>query len=166
MTLRPPPGGINGVRVRALPDLDFALLADYVRVDGGIAHAIAAGIDTVYAPEVPTGQNLGLLFRAEFTRNECDRPHRIEMILQDIDGQRLVHLTTVVTPSWDADLPVGWNVGMLGGLNFGAPLPAYGVYSLEILINDHHQKTIRLRVEPPPPEMTSGGPVEDRPEEP
>jgi hypothetical protein len=36
-----------------VPELDFALLSDYVRVEGGIAHVIAAGVDTVNTPTRP-----------------------------------------------------------------------------------------------------------------
>jgi hypothetical protein len=147
-----------------MPRLDYAVLADYVRVEGGVAHVIAAGVDTIYAPELPTGQNLGLLFRILFTRNECGRPHRFELILQDIDGERLTHLTSVITPEWKEGVPVGWDYGLLGGLNFGIPLPRYGLYSFEILINDQNLKTIQLRVEPVPAEMLPSS--EEPPDEP
>jgi len=43
-----------------VPELDYAVLCDYVRTEGGIAHVIAAGIDTIWAGEIPTGQNIGL----------------------------------------------------------------------------------------------------------
>jgi uncharacterized protein DUF6941 len=99
---------------------------------------------------VPTGQNVGLLLRVAFTRNECGRPHRLEVIFQDIDGQRLTHVTAVFTPEWNDDLPVGWPLGAQVGLNFGIPLPAYGVYSFEVLIDDANHKTLNLRVIPPP----------------
>jgi len=129
-----------------MPELDYALLCDYVRAERGIAHVIAAGVDTVYAREVPTGRNLGLLVAFRFTRNECGRPHRIEIILQDIDGERMVETQTVVEPEWDDDLPAGWSLSANMGLNIGVPLPRFGQYALEILINDNHVKTINLRV--------------------
>lgn len=131
-----------------MPDLDYALLADYVRAEVGIAHVVAAGIDTINAEEVPTGRNVGLLFRVRFTRNECDRPHRIEIIFQDIDGKRLAVLSSVVTPQWIEDQPVGWRTGLIAGFNIGLPLPHYGVYAFEILIDDVHKKTLDLRVVP------------------
>jgi hypothetical protein len=59
-----------------MPELDYALLCDYVRAERGVAHTIAAGIDTVHRPEVPTVANLGLLARVTFTRAECGRLHR------------------------------------------------------------------------------------------
>ena len=134
---------------RIVPELDYALLGDYVRPDAsGVAHVIGAGIDTIPMREVPAGHNIGLLFRVEFTRQECGRPHRLEVVFQDIDGERLLHITSVITPDWIDDLPVGWNRGWLGGFNFGVPLPRFGVYSFEFLINDTNKKTLHLRVVP------------------
>jgi len=135
-----------------MPELDFALLSDYVRTEGegGVAHVIAAGMNTITAQQVPTGQNVGLLVRLSFTRNECDRPHRVEVIFQDVDGERLVNVGGVVTPRWSDDLPVAWRAGILWGLNIPLPLPRYGVYALELLVNDNSFATLDLRVVPPP----------------
>lgn len=141
-----------------MPELDFALLADYVRVDGGIAHVVGAGIDSVLVPQVPTGHNVGLLFRVEFTRNECGRPHRLEVIFQGEDGRRLAHLTSVVTPDWKTGLPAHWKTGLIGGFNFGVPFPDFGVYAFEIMLNDSHVKTLRLRVVAPETAEPSGLP--------
>lgn len=128
-----------------MPEVDYAFLCDYVRAEGGIAHVIAAGIDTVYHAEVPAGNNLGLLIRATFTRNECGRDHKIELIFQDEDGERLTQLQASVRPEWPAEHPVGWPIGFLLGVNMGLPIPRFGFYSLEVLINDNSAKSIRLR---------------------
>lgn len=140
-----------------MPVLDYAVLADYVREEDGLAHAIAAGIDTVYAPEVPTGHNVGLLMRVSFTRTECGRPHRLEVIFQDEDGQRLAHLNAVVEPDWPEGLPPNWRRGMMSALNLGVPLPRYGLYAFEILVNDTHMKTVPLRVAPREAPPIGGG---------
>lgn len=129
-----------------MPELDFALLSDYVRTEGGIAHVIAAGIDTIHAPVTPTGQNLGLLFRILFSRTECGRPHRLEVIFQDEDGERLAAITQAVMPSWIESQPAHWKSGALGGLNIGVPLPRYGLYSFELMMNDTLLKSLPLRV--------------------
>ena len=132
-----------------MPELDYAFLADYVRTDqSGVAHAIAAGVDTVYTTEVPTGRNLGLLIRLTFTQGECGRPHRVEVFLRTTDGQELVKLEGVIEPQWDPTLPAGWPVGSLVALNFGAPLPEFGVYSIEIMVDDRSAKSLNLRLVP------------------
>ena len=136
----------EAVESRAVPNLDYAVLCDYVRAEAGLAHVIAAGIDTVWTPDVPTGRNLGLLMRISFRRAECGREHQIEIIFQDADGERLVELHTAITPEWQEGVPASWGVGAIAGLNFGVPLPRFGLYSFEILINGNHVKTVPLRL--------------------
>jgi hypothetical protein len=133
-----------------LPELDFALIADYVSAENGVAYVMRGAIDTVFAESIPTGRLLGFLFRVGFTRNECGRPHRIEVIFQDEDGERLAQIQTVVAPEWKPDLPPGWKVNAVVSVNMPVPFPRYGLYSFEVLINDSHAKTIQLRVVQPP----------------
>ena len=132
-----------------MPDLDYALLADYVRTEGGLAHIIGAGIDRIWAPQVPTGQNVALLARFRFARAECGRPHRLEVIFQDADGERLAQMDAVVEPEWPEGTPLGWGTPGLLGLNIGVPLPVYGTYSFEVMLNDSLMKSIPLAVSPP-----------------
>ncbi len=146
-----------------MPELDYAILGDYVRTEGGIGHIIAAGIDAIYTPAVPTGQNVGLLLRVTFARNECERPHRLEIIFQGEDGERHTHITSTIEPVWDEELWPGWRVGAIFGINMGIPLPQFGTYSFEILLNDNLVKAIPIRViergsAPPgfPPELSDG----------
>jgi hypothetical protein len=129
-----------------VPELDYALLCDFVRSEGGIAHVISAGIDTVFQDEVPAAQNLGLLMRIGFAHVECGRPHRLEITFQDEDGARLTHLQTVIQPEWSPELPPNWRQGAMAGLNLGLPLPRFGLYSFEVVINDTLVKSIPLRV--------------------
>ena len=132
-----------------MPELDLALIADYAHAENGVAYVMRGCIDTVTAAEVPTGRNIGFLFRVTFTRAECGRPHRIEVLFQGEDGDRLATIATVVTPEWDDTMPAHWTVKLLGGLNFGVPLPRYGLYSFDVMINDTQKKAIDLRVVPP-----------------
>jgi hypothetical protein len=136
-----------------MPKLDYALLCDFVRTQEGLAHVIGAGIDTIHASEVPTGHNLGLLMRFTFTQGECGRPHRIEVYFRDTDGKDLAKIEAVVTPELNETLPPGWPVGLLAGLNFGVPLPDFGVYAFEIMIDDNSVDTRNLRVMRRQPEV-------------
>jgi hypothetical protein len=134
-----------------LPELDYALLCDYVRTEQtGVAHVIAASVDTVTLPQVPGAANLGLLVRLTFTRGECDKPHRLEAILAQTDGEPTAKINGVITPTWRQGMPLGWKTGAMLGLNFGVVLPKYGEYSMDILVNDSSVKDINLRVVPPP----------------
>lgn len=133
-------------KVWSVPELDYALLCDYVRTEAGIAHVIAAGVDTISKDEVPAAQNLGLLMRFGFAHAECGRPHRIEVIFQDEDGDRLAHLQAVIEPEWSPELPANWRQGAMSGLNLGVVLPRFGLYSFEVMINDTLVKSLPLRV--------------------
>lgn len=132
-----------------MPEVPYAFLCDYVRAEPGLIHALGVGIDTISVGAVPSGHHLGLGARVTFTRAECSRPHRVEIIVQGEDGDRLAEMSTVVTPTWPAEIPEGWPTNMMVGLNFGTPLPRYGLYSVELLVNDTNKATLPFRVVPP-----------------
>lgn len=133
-----------------MPELDVALVADYVHAEGGVAYVTRGCIDTVTAAAVPSVRNVGLLFRVGFAHSECGRTHRIEVLFQGEDGERLAAVDTSVRPQWSDALPPHWKLKLLGGLNFAVPLPRYGLYSFDLLINDSQAKSIDLRVVPAP----------------
>jgi hypothetical protein len=135
-----------------MPELDYAVLCDHVRVEGGVAHVIAAGIDSTYVARVPAALNVGILVRLGFTRSECDRPHAAEVVFLSEDGERLAHISAPMTPQWDEGLPPGWRAKAQLGLNVGIALPRYGNYTFDILVNDSSVKSIEYRVLPLPGE--------------
>lgn len=140
-----------------MPKLDFALIAEYVRVEQNLAYLIAGGIDliTTSLDDLPTGINIGLMLRVSFDRTECGRPHRVEVVFQDEDGDRLSHLTTTGTPTWNEQWPVHWKCKEMFGFNLPLPIARYGVHECVILINDSHAKTIQFFIAeeiPPMPE--------------
>ena len=138
--------------------LDYALLCDYVRVEqGGLAHVIAAGVDTIYRPEVPAVANLGLLVRVTFTDDDLGQDHQFELRLEDQEGQQVAQFTGTPPLSPIAGLPEGWAYGGVFAINFGVPLPTHGPYRFTILLDGTLAKTINLRVVPP---ETTNGPTE------
>jgi hypothetical protein len=132
-----------------MPELDYALLCDYVRAEGGVAHVIAAGIDTIHRAEVPSVANLGLLARIVFADDEIDERHQVEVRLHDQEGEQVAQLNLIAAPQPIGGLPEGWPTGALLAINFGVPLPSYGPYTLTILLDGTPAKTINLRVVPP-----------------
>jgi len=131
-----------------MPEVDFMVVCDYVRVDGGVMHMIAGGIDTIYARQVPSAQNLGVALRLLLTRNECDRDHQMELIFQDEDGAAFARVEGQFQVSYPERVPPGWRAYALLSLNIGVPLPHYGVYSLELLVDGQAKKSVPLRVTP------------------
>jgi Family of unknown function (DUF6941) len=132
-----------------MPTLDYALLCDYARAEGGVAHVIAAGIDTLHRPEVPSVANLGLLARLVFADEEIGEPHQFEARLRDQGGEQVGQLNVIAVPHQVEGLPEGWQTAALLAINFGVPLPSYGAYTLTILLDGTPAKTINLRVVPP-----------------
>jgi hypothetical protein len=129
-----------------MPELDFAVVCDFVRADGGVAHVIGGGFEEITVDEVPAGHNMGLWARVLLARSECGRPHRLEVIFQDADGERLIELNGPIERDWLEGVPAGMKVGVGLAFNFGITLPTAGTYSLEILINDNLVKSIPLIV--------------------
>jgi hypothetical protein len=130
--------------------LDYALLCDYVRAEGGgIAHVIAAGIDTIYRPEVPSVANLGLVVRLTFTDEDVGHPHQFELRLDDQEGQQVAQFTGSPSLQPAEGLPDGWPYAGMLAVNFGVPLPSHGPYMITILLDGAPVKTINFRVIPP-----------------
>jgi hypothetical protein len=98
--------------------LDYALLCDYVRGEGGVAHVIAAGIDTIYRPEVPTVANFGLLARFTFTEEDLGQEHQLELQLTDQEGQQVARITGTPPLQPVSGLPEGWPYGGIIALNY------------------------------------------------
>lgn len=132
-----------------MPELDFMVVADYVRSEGGVLHMIAAGIDTIYANAVPSARLVGLGLRLLITPAETRHEHPVELIFQDPDGQRIAQLNAVIPaqPSPPA-VKAGRPFGAVIAFNIQLPLPAYGDFSFELLIHGSHVKSIPIIIAP------------------
>jgi hypothetical protein len=142
-----------------MPELDFMVTADYVRAESGVLHMIAAGFDTVFAPVVPTARSVGIGLRLLLDVADARSEHRVALIYQATDGARIfeVHATLGPIPP-DAPLPPeGRPFGVPMAFNLSLPIPAYGDYSLELVIDDKPVKSITLTaVSSPIPPTPSG----------
>jgi hypothetical protein len=130
-----------------MPELDFAVVCDFVRADGGVAHIIGGGFEEITVDDTPTAHNMGLWARVLLARSECDRPHRLELIFQTADGERLTEISGPIERDWPDNQSAGIKVGVGIAFNFGVSLPELGTYSLEILLNDSLVKSIPLLVQ-------------------
>jgi uncharacterized protein DUF6941 len=135
-----------------MPELDYIVLADYVRQDGGAIHIMGAGIDTITTPVVPAMQPLGIALRITFgTTEEVGEPHRITLAFQSPDERVLEATAAFVTPARPPGVPEHWRTAIGVTLRLGVPLPRYGDYSCELDIDDGTiTKSIDIRVIPPP----------------
>jgi hypothetical protein len=119
-----------------MPELDYMVLADYVRQDNGVIHIMGAGMDTIATPAVPTVVNLGVAVRMSFDTTE--RPgdeHRLKVTFVGPDQPVLDLSAAFVTPPRLPDVPEHWKMGLGLALQVPVPLPQYGDYSCTLSID-------------------------------
>jgi hypothetical protein len=81
-----------------MPQLDFMVVADYVRADAGVLNMVGAGFDTVYLPVVPGVLPAGIGLRIFLDVAEAREQHPFTVIFQNADGARLAEVSGVVGP--------------------------------------------------------------------
>ncbi|WP_433351717.1 DUF6941 family protein [Microtetraspora malaysiensis] len=132
-----------------MPQLDYMVLADYVRADGASLHIMGAGIDTIQAASVPAARQVGIALRLTFdSTDDPEARHALALIFQSTDKVLATIRGEFDTPPRNDDLPVHWKTGVIMALPTMLPLPQYGDYSLELTLNDEPVKSIDLRVIP------------------
>ncbi|MGZ4121424.1 MAG: DUF6941 family protein [Actinomycetota bacterium] len=137
-----------------MPQLDFAFLADAAEAEPGRKfYVLGGGVDSIGAHAFPVVHaHLALLIRLLVHPTEAERPHTMEIRLIDSDGGELVKLEGNFSAQAGGvqsgrELPM--NVSLqLANTRFERP----GDYSIEIMINNQHMKSLPLRlyVVPPP----------------
>ena len=120
-----------------MPELDYMVLADYVRQDGGVIHIMGAGVDTVFASAVPAAQPFGVALRISFgTTERPGEEHHLTVSFIGPDQPLLGASATFVTPPRPPGVPEHWRTGLGIALQIPVPLPQYGDYSCELSIDD------------------------------
>lgn len=134
-----------------MPQLDYMVLADYVRQDGNAVHIMGAGIDTVFARQVPAVHPFGVAARISFgTTEEPGEQHRLRLTFSGPDSPVLQADTAFVTPPRVPGVPEHWRTGLGIAMQIAVPLPRYGDYSCELSIDDGAiTQSFDLRVMPP-----------------
>lgn len=125
-------------------EIDTCLLCDAASIREGLLHILGGGITDVVRPEYPAPLGMHLALRILAHPTELDRSHRLEVLLQDEDGERVTqfHLetqqidTSQVHPGRQAPLNLAWNFPM------NPHLPHPGRYSFELLIDGVHQRSV------------------------
>jgi Family of unknown function (DUF6941) len=137
-----------------MPELDYMVLADYVRQDGPLTHIMGAGVDTVFTPAVPTMQPFGVAVRISFsTTEEPGEQHRLTVTFIGPDSPVLDASATFATPPRPPGVPEHWRTGLGIALQIAVPLPQYGDYSCELNIDDGAiTKAYEFRVITPAPQ--------------
>jgi hypothetical protein len=133
-------------------ELDYMVLADYVREDGGVVHILGAGIDTVVAPTVPAVQPFGVALRITFdSTEEPGERHQVQLTYIGPDHRVLDATASFITPPMRPGVPEHWRRSLGMAVQIAVPLPHYGDYSCELSIDDGAiTKSYEFRVVAPP----------------
>jgi hypothetical protein len=131
-----------------MPELDYALLCDYVRAEHGLAHIVGAGIDTVLARSVPTGRNIGVLVRLRLEDDDFDRPLALTVRFQTEAGEALAEVNAHGVASRPTDVSADWPSSALVAVNFGLFFPEFGRYGIVVEVGGRPLRTLDLRVVP------------------
>jgi hypothetical protein len=128
--------------------VDTALLCDAATVREGLLHILGGGITHIVRPEYPAELGVTLALRIMVHPTEVDHPHQLQIILQGEDGQQVTEVRAQVQAEPPPDgLEAGDEGELLIPWNFpGRPkLPAPGRYSMELLIDGVHQRSVPFK---------------------
>ena len=138
-----------------MPLLEYVVLADYVRQDGGTIHIMAAGLDTFTMPaeSLPVAVPVGLALRITFsTRDQVGEMHTIRLVFSGPSGDLLTATQQFPTPPPAPGVPESWRTAVGIAIRTALPFPAHGNYALEVTLDDDplSMKRLDLRAIPPP----------------
>jgi hypothetical protein len=121
-----------------MPEIDYVVLAEYVRQDAGMTHIMGAGIDTFFVPEgQPVAVPVGIVARISFTsRDDVGVEHEISLVFQGPDGDLLTVHQRFPTPAPQPDVPEHWRTTVSIAFRLALPIPGRGDYRLQVTLDD------------------------------
>ncbi len=130
--------------------LDWALLANAAEgPPNGLVYVLGAGIDTLWRESFPAPFAAAAVVRVLANRAEIGRPHTVEVQCNDEDGRPVLpSAINVGIPARSAppEHPTGWDLAANIVLNLAnVSIPREGLYSIEILIDGQHVKSLPFR---------------------
>ena len=131
--------------------LEFAALADYAASDASGKLTVVGIFDRIFAQQVPVvWPDMVLLLRFRIHRSELGTAQKVLVKLATEDGRALMQIEGDFTPGakeGTTPLPES-TVNHI--LRFqGLTLPAMGVYTFDVLINNTHVGGAQVAVVPP-----------------
>ena len=125
----------------AMPELEYVVLAEYVRQDAGMTHIMSAGMDTIAIPpdRLPAAIPVGLAARITFdASDQVGAEHEIGLIFHGPGGAELLRMgQTFQTPPPQEGVPAHWRTAATLVVRLLLPIPAYGNdYRLEVVLDD------------------------------
>src|SRR5215468_842538 len=118
-----------------MPDLEYLLLADYVRQDGNFVHIMAAGLDTVYIPAavLPAAIPVGAFARISFSsRDEVGAEHEVKLVFESPSGDDLLTASQrILAPARTPGVPEHWRTYISIVFRLALLITEHGAYRLQ-----------------------------------
>lgn len=129
-------------------EVDFAFLADKADIVNGKLYVLGGAFDAIFAKQVPVRhQQMTLIVRFLLSPAELDREHKLEVVVIDGDGQKVISVPGQMLVKRPPESTGGYRVPCLTTLNFfNIQLEKFGDYSLEVLLNGTSVKSVPLRI--------------------
>jgi hypothetical protein len=128
--------------------LDWAILSNSGEIQGNLAYVLGGGWDTAWRPIFPAPFFGALNLRLLVHPSEVSEPHRIQLQFWNQDGKPFApQLDLNVGPGQiPPEHEVGWDVPAMLAIGLqGLTVPAPGRYSIEILIDGQHVRSMPFK---------------------
>jgi hypothetical protein len=122
-----------------------AFLCDFAEVRERLLFALGGGITRLWRDSFPASMDASLALLLELHQMELATQHQLEVVVQGEDGQRMGEVKGAFQMG-APEIEVGENLLVPIALDLRpARLPAPGSYTVEIVIDGTHQRTIQFR---------------------
>jgi hypothetical protein len=128
--------------------VDWVILCRYAEVNDGLATIVGAGIDALFAPELPCELGFPIVIRIVGLAD--GREHTVEVEVLDPEMQRVAEpLSMAFTPEPGPQATPGWEGHAIfpAGVVFEAR--QYGAYLLNVKIDDN-SRSVAFEIREPP----------------
>jgi hypothetical protein len=129
--------------------LDFAVLSNASEVNGNLLYLTGGGWDTGWRQAFPAPFQGALTIRLLWHPTEVASPRRLELRFLSEDGAEFAptFTLTMAAVQLPPDYPKGWDVPVMFAIGLqGLPIPAPGHYSIEVLVDNQHLKSVQFRM--------------------
>lgn len=135
-------------------ELEYALLADAAQVSEGKTFILGGGVTILWRQQFPAPLGVVLVAQLTYHRAEADSDHNLRVQVIDVDGNAIL-------PEIQGEMHVGGPApGIPANVPLGVPvlipfpplpvLQRAGGYSIEIVLDGRHVKSLSFAVAHPP----------------
>lgn len=126
-----------------LPNLDYAFLADYAKVEGnGTLTSVGASFTRISATTVPVGQLMSVAGRVRVA--EAAPPCPLSIIFAGPGGSPEITVEMTVSP--ESAVPYQGRVGVLFAVNTVVPIMVYGLHNVMVALDGQEVRRLSYEV--------------------